>query len=293
MSRLAADAGLDTLGFVTWRSVAGTLALGALLGVGLALGRAALPRPGSVSGRERWLLLLTGIVNMLTNVAIFAAFGSSAVAVVVIILYSYPALVTLGANRLWGEPIDRARGLALLLASGGLVLVVLAPIVGGSGIRMEPLGLLLAAAAAVLQATYTLLAARGFPAIPSLLGSTLILGIVVAGNIVVTLLLGAGVQLQAPLADTGLWSWVLLAGVFGAAVPGVALMIGIRTVGPSRAAILMMLEPVVAVLLAAAFLAEEPSPLQLVGGAMVITAGVILQLPARRPDVPLRGAAGS
>ena len=86
MSRLAADAGLETLAFVTWRSVAGTLALGALLGAGLALGRATMPRPGSVSGRQRWLLVLTGIVNMLTNVAIFAAFGSSAVAVVAHVL---------------------------------------------------------------------------------------------------------------------------------------------------------------------------------------------------------------
>lgn len=131
---------METLGFVTWRSVAGMLALGLVLGGGLAMGRTALPRRGAVTGRQCWLPPLTGIVNMLTNVAIFAAFGSSAVAVVVIILYSYPALVALGANRLWAEPIDRARALALLLASAGLVLVVLAPILGGNGIAVEPLG---------------------------------------------------------------------------------------------------------------------------------------------------------
>jgi drug/metabolite transporter (DMT)-like permease len=290
LSRLAADAGLGTLSFVTWRSVAGAVALAVVLGAGMRMGRAAMPARGVVSGRQRWLLVITGIVNMLTNVAIFSAFGSSAVAVVVIILYSYPALVALGAHRLWGEPIDRARAAALMLSSAGLVLVVLAPILGGTGIVVEPVGLLLAATAAVLQAAYTLLAARGFPAIPSLLGSTLILAIVVAGNVVVTLLLGVGGTLLAPLQDPTLWTWVLVAGVLGAAVPGVALMMGIRTVGPSRAAILMMLEPVVAVQLAGVFLAEQPSVLQLAGGAMVIVAGVILQLPARRPDVPLRGA---
>lgn len=282
VSRLAADAGLDTLGFVSWRSMAGLVTLSLFLGAALALGRAALPRPGAVTGRQRWTLLITGIVNMLTNVAIFAAFGTSAVAVVVIILYSYPAIVTIGANRLWGEPIDRARGLALVLASAGLALVVLAPVLGGTAVRMEPLGLLLAAASAVLQATYTLLAARGFPAIPSLVGSTLILLIVVVGNIVVTLALGGASQLAAPLVDPSLLGWVLLAGVLGAAIPGVAQMMGIRRLGPSRAAILMMLEPVVAVLLAAIFLAEQPSPLQLVGGLLVVVAGVILQLPARR-----------
>lgn len=156
---------------------------------------------------------------------------------------------------------------------------------------MDPLGLVLAAGAAILQAAYTLLAARGFPAIPSLLGSTLILAIVVVGNVAVTLLLGAGAQLAAPLADPALVTWVLLAGIVGAAVPGVALMMGIRRLGPSSAAILMMLEPVVAVLLAAVFLAEQPSPLQVAGGVMVVAAGAVLQRPTRRPALPTRRAA--
>lgn len=277
------------MGFVTWRSIAGMAALAGLLGAGLAMGRAAMPRPGSVTARQRRLLLITGVVNMLTNVAVFAAYATSAVAVVVIILYSYPALVALGANRLWGEPIDRTRGAALMVASAGLVLVVLVPVLGGD-VQVAPLGIILAASAAVLQAVYTLLAARGFPAIPSLLGSTLVLVVVVIGNLVVTGLLGATAQLKAPVEDPSLWVWVLVAGVIGAAVPGVTLMMGIRSVGPSRAAILMMLEPVVAVALAGLVLGEQPSPLQLVGGAMVVGAGVILQLPSRTPDAPLRGA---
>ena len=293
MSRLAEDAGLDTLAFVTWRSIAGAVTLGIVLGAGVAMGRVALPRASTVSRRERLTLLVAGIVNMLTNVVIFSAFARTSVALVVIILYSYPALVTIGANRLWGEPIDRSRGLALLLASAGLVLVVAAPILGGSGVEVDPLGLLLAATGATLQAIFTLLAARGFPAIPSLLGSTLILAIVVVGNVVVTVLLGATSQLVEPIGDPSLMVWVVVAGVVGAAIPGVALLMGIRRLGPSRAAILMMLEPVVAVLLAGVFLAEQPSPLQLLGGVMVIAAGVILQIPGRRYARAARLTSGS
>jgi drug/metabolite transporter, DME family len=238
-------------------------------------------------------LMAAGVVNMLTNLAVFTAFARTSVAVVVIILYSYPALVTIGANRLWGEPIDRSRGMALVLASAGLLLVVLAPVLGGSGVDIDPVGLLLAAAGATLQATYTLLAARGFPAIPSLLGSTLILGIVVLCNVAAASLLGASAQLIAPIEDPSLMLWVIVSGVIGAAIPGVALMMGIRRLGPSRAAILMMLEPVVAVLLAGLFLAEQPSSLQIVGGLMVIAAGVILQLPGRGPRWRLRARAGA
>lgn len=275
---------------MTWRSVAGFAALGLVLVVGLRMGRIGLPRRGSVTGRQRWLLIVTGVVNTFTNVFIFAAYGTTAVAVVVIVLYSYPALVALGANRLWGEPIDRTRGLALVLASAGLLLVVLGPVLGGEGVRVDAIGLLLAAGGALLQATYTLLAARGFPAIPSFVGATAILGMAVIGNIVVTLLAGAGAQLRAPLEIPGLWSWILLAGVIGGALPGVALMMGIRSVGASRAAILMMLEPVTAVVTAAIFLGEAPAAIQVVGGVMVVVAGAILQLPSRRPDARPRSA---
>lgn len=290
MSRLASDAGLETLGFVSWRSVVGLLGMVVILGIGIWSGFAALPARGSVTRRQWRLLALTGVVNMLTNAAVFAAYNTTAVAIVVIILYSYPALVTIGANRLWGERIDRGRALALLLASAGLVLVVLGPMLGGEGVRVDPVGLVLAATAAIGQAAYTLLAARGFPSVPSLLSATLVLAVVVVCNVVFTIAVGAGAQLKAPVADPSLWWWVLLAGLVGAAVPGIALMMGIRSVGPSRAAILMMLEPVTAVLLAGIFLGEAPSAIQVVGGAMVVIAGAILQLPARSPDAPMRGA---
>lgn len=262
----------------------------AILGIGIWSNHAALPARGTVTRRQWRLLALTGVVNALTNAAVFAAYNSTAVAVVVIILYSYPAIVTIGANRLWGERIDRGRALALLLASAGLVLVVLGPMLGGEGVRVDGLGLVLAATAAIGQALYTLLAARGFPAVPSLLSATLVLAVVVVCNVVFTIAVGAGAQLKAPVADPSLWWWVLLAGLVGAAVPGIALMMGIRSVGPSRAAILMMLEPVTAVLLAGIFLGEAPSAIQVAGGAMVVVAGAILQLPARAPDAPMRGA---
>ncbi len=264
-----------------------------VLVLGIRAGWSVLPARGAVTARQWRLLVITGVVNMVTNAAVFAAYNTTAVAIVVIILYSYPALVTLGANRLWGESIDRVRAAALGLASLGLLLVVVAPMLGDSGVRLDVLGLLLAAAAAIGQALYTLLAARGFPAVPSVLSATAIMGVVVVCNVAFTILVGAGAQLRAPVADPSLWWWVLLAGLVGAALPGIALLMGIRSVGPSRAAILMMLEPVTAVLLAGLFLGEEPSAVQVLGGGMVVVAGAILQLPSRRPDAPLRGTASS
>jgi drug/metabolite transporter (DMT)-like permease len=53
-------------------------------------------------------------------------------------------------------------------------------------------------------------------------------------------------------------------------------------IGPSRTAILMTLEPLVGVAIAGLWLGEEPLPLQLVGGAAVLAAAVVLQAGPRR-----------
>ena len=72
-----------------------------------------------------------------------------------------------------------------------------------------------------------------------------------------------------------------MAGVIGAGIPTVAYITGIRMLGPSRAAILATLEPVIGVLLAAWLLAEQPTPIQIVGGALILAAAVLLQLRSR------------
>src|SRR5207245_3404907 len=71
---------------------------------------------------------------------------------------------------------------------------------------------------------------------------------------------------------------VLFAGVIGAGVPTLCFITGIRLLGAPRAAILATLEPVVGVGLAALLLREEPAVLQIVGGLLIIGAGVLLQL---------------
>jgi drug/metabolite transporter (DMT)-like permease len=55
---------------------------------------------------------------------------------------------------------------------------------------------------------------------------------------------------------------------------------GLERVGPTRASVLSTVEPVCTVLLAAALLGESVAPLQLVGGALILTAVVLLARPA-------------
>jgi drug/metabolite transporter (DMT)-like permease len=65
--------------------------------------------------------------------------------------------------------------------------------------------------------------------------------------------------------------------VFAAAIPSLLFLTGIRIIGGTRAATLMLLEPLVGVALAALLLNEALRPIQLVGGAAILAAAVVLQ----------------
>ena len=60
---------------------------------------------------------------------------------------------------------------------------------------------------------------------------------------------------------------------------------GLALVGPSVAAILSVLEPVVTIGLAAAVFSESLSGGQLAGGALVLAAVLVVQWPARRAQL--------
>ncbi len=68
----------------------------------------------------------------------------------------------------------------------------------------------------------------------------------------------------------------------------VLFLTAIRRIGGTRTGILMLFEPVVGVLLAAAWLGEALVPVQLAGGALVLAGAVVLQAsstPDREPVV--------
>ena len=114
------------------------------------------------------------IGSTLVNLAMFIAFSRTTIALAMICFYTYPGLVTLGAVRFFGEPLDRIRAGALVVASVGLV-VVLAPSLLQSGLVVDPIGIALALMASVLQAGCVLLAGRGFGAVPPILSSAVLI----------------------------------------------------------------------------------------------------------------------
>jgi drug/metabolite transporter (DMT)-like permease len=278
LSRFAGDAGVDSLTIVTWRAAIGALVMIVFIGArAAASGR----RPFSlrrVPVRDRWFMLAAAAANTLLNLAAFIAFERIEIALTLLVFYLYPAGVAIASTAWFGERLDPLRWGALAISLSGMALVVAGA--GDLG-ELDALGIGLAFLAAMTQVFYVLAARHGFARVPGPHAAGLTMGGAFLLYLVIAAPIGALGALGQPLASAAaLWP-VLLAGVVGAGIPTVSFIVGIRRLGAPPAAILSTLEPVVGVALAAWLLAELPTALQLVGGALILGAAVLLQLRPR------------
>jgi drug/metabolite transporter, DME family len=281
LSRFAEDAGVSALTLVTWRAGLGAAVMALFISARMVAGSARPIALRAIPPRDRWFMVAAAVANTMLNFSVFVAFGRISIALALLVFYLYPALVALVSVIWFGERLDAVRWAALGISFAGLVLV-LAGADGGIG-RVDLLGIGLAFLGGLAQVFYVLAARHGFAHVPGPQAAALTMGGAAALYLVIAAATGALGGLVAPAASVdALWP-VLVAGVIGAGIPTVAYITGIRRLGPSRASILAMLEPVIGVLLAAWLLAERPTPVQLVGGALILAAAVLLQLRPRGP----------
>ncbi|MFH0751340.1 MAG: DMT family transporter [Chloroflexota bacterium] len=273
-SRVAYEAGLTPLAFVFWRAAVGTLALAVLLGFLHARGRSRV-RWRALPPRALVALALAGATNLVLNLAIFSAFERTSIALALLGLYTYPALVAGAAVALGEERLTRTRAVALLLALAGMVVVVLGGATGGGA--FDELGFGLALFAAAMQAIYVLLGRRGFRAIPSEEATFGVIGTTAVGFLALVLVTGTADVAALPLRDPAALPALLWAGIGGAAVPTLLFLLAIRSIGPTKTSIVALLEPVFGAFLAALLLAEGLGPVQVGGGVLVLAAAALLQ----------------
>jgi DME family drug/metabolite transporter len=270
---LGYQAGLTPALFSALRAGIGAGVLGLLM----ATGRQPSIRLSVLTSRERVLLAAAVVVNGLMNLALFFAFGAMTVALVMVIFYTYPVLTAIGSVALGRERMTPVRVAALACSVLGLVLVLGGQI--GPGAHATLAGVALAAIAALGHATYLIVIRGGFDRVPAAQATSLVLagGLVISGT--AALLLNgaaiAGSWMVSPVA----WATVLFAGTFGAAFPKVWVMSGVRLIGSTRAAVVMLMEPVVAVVVAAAMLGQTLTLTELLGGIAILAAVVLVQRP--------------
>jgi drug/metabolite transporter (DMT)-like permease len=201
----------------------------------------------------------------------FVALGRIEASLLALLLYTFPAIVTVAAVALGRERLDRRRVLALGFVSVGLALVVAG---AGTG-AFEGVGVALGLGAACVYSTYILVSDGISQRLPALTLATL-----VCTGAAVSLLIGSTALGQfRPAAVTAAgWGWlVCLAGI--STVGAITLFFaGLSRVGPTSASILSTVEPLVTVMLASVIFAERLSAEQLAGGALVLAAVLVLRV---------------
>jgi len=231
----------------------------------------ALPR---LSGRE-WLQVLglaaTGI--FLYNVCFLIGMQHMAAGRGALVVALSPVLVTLGAWWLLGEAMTPAKALGGAVALAGCLTVIghgspLAPLRGDVGA-----GELLILACALFWAAYTLIGRRAMRTLSPLVATAY-------ASIVGWLMLLAAALAASPVALVPDYSWQAWAAILFLGLAGTTLCFtwfnqAVKRIGAARASIFINLVPVAAVF-QAAWLLDERLELAVLGGGLLVLAGVTL-----------------
>ncbi len=277
LARFGADAGVGGVAFTAWRALLGVAFLGLLI-ASRGAARSSLAAVRGLPGRGRASLGIAALMGVTLNVSIFSAFGLVPIALALMLFYLYPAGVVVVDLVLGRERLSASRLAALLLSFGGVVLVLAGGMEDASGAPLSLLGIALGLAAAASQVVFMTVSRGGYSSVPADAATLVILSTSVVGAALIAILAGQGPDLLVPLGDPGSWPVILVAGVAAAGVSSLLFLTAIRGIGATRTGILMLLEPVVGVLLAALLLGESLAPIQVVGGALVLVGALVLQV---------------
>lgn len=221
---------------------------------------------------ERIRLFGLGLVYTFESTLFFMALERGTAAAVALLFYSYPAVVTLLELALGAGRPTVAVVVALAASITGSAVVAVA----GADVSITTAGIALALLSSAVFSLYLLAGARLVPrsdAVAKAMWTAFGCGV---GQLVRGLVDGS---LESPaghlpeLLGNGVVTAAAFAGMF-AALP---------LLGPSRTSVVMTLEAVFAIVLAAAFLGEELGALQVVGGAAILAGAVLVAISPRSP----------
>jgi drug/metabolite transporter (DMT)-like permease len=227
--------------------------------------RLQLPRGWSLAGYA-----LMGVLYSAQSQSYFTALLHASSGLVGLLLYVYPVLVTLLALAFGWEKLDRRTLVLMLVAVAGIAVTL------GGNLQGRPLGIALGLLAAGIYAVYIVIGGRLTRDTDPLAATLVIMAAAAICN--GALAIGGGHALPA---GSAAWLAIGAVALFCTVVAIAAFLVGIKYIGAAQASIVSTIEPVVTLALGVIVLSESVSAGQLVGGAMVLFAIVML---ARRPQ---------
>lgn len=249
---------LDAVDVLAWRFL---LAVPLAWIVVLIRARFGGPGPFSVAWLPRFTAgVLFGGVAWLA----FAGLDQLPGALYIVIIYTYPAMVAVGATLL-GRPAGRQVWIAVLITLVGIALTVPEVLDGAGGATV--VGLLFTLGNALTYAAYVIYSERlvtdggdGLVASAWSLTGSLAFAVVAAA---------ISWPMHAPSSLGGYGSAVGLAAI-STVLASMAFFLGVRRLGPSSAALVATTEPVLTLIWVVLILDESLKPVQLLGAALVI-----------------------
>jgi len=267
-ARFAYEAGTDPITLLFLRF--GIASIGMILM--MLVRRLPLPRGQILLG----LVLMGALGYVGQSFCYFTALTLVSAGLVALLLYLYPAIVTVLAMLILKDPISKWKTLALLFALIGTVLTI-GPVGGG-----QPLGIVLGLGAAFIYSIYILVGSKITKPGTAIQSSTVIITSAAVVFGVLIAIRGASF----PTTFFG-WSSASALALISTVLAIVTFLAGLERVGPTNAATLSTIEPVVTVVLAALILDESITPLRILGGLMILLAVIILA----RSELPVHDRA--
>jgi len=219
-----------------------------------------------------YFVLLGSVGMALVQGTYFYAISKIQVAAAILLQYMAPILVAIFSICFWKERLTVFKTAALVLAFGGCYLVV-----GGYNLQlleMNRVGIMAGLLAAVCFAGYTLLGERGMHRY----SPWTVLFYALAFSAVAWHVFYAPFHYLNAGFSRAQWGWIFYITVAGTILPFGLYFMGINYIRSTRASITAILEPICAGFMAFVALGEAMEILQIIGGLLVISAIILLQV---------------
>lgn len=236
---------------------------------------AAIKKPKWPTKKQTIGLLVMGGFYVGQSFTFFAALHHIPASMVSLLLYLYPAIVTLGSVIFFREIMTKTKWIALVLALAGSVLMV------GVSTEGNPVGIAFGIGTALFYSGYLLAGYRFLEGVDSLASSL----IVIATAAVTYAVIGAIQGFQFPTQSEG-WMWAILLAVIPTFIAISTLLAGLQRVGPVVTSTLAAVEPLSTAALSLLFLGERIGLLQAFGGVCILTAVIVLARASAKKELP-------
>ena len=213
-------------------------------------------------GRDIAAYLLLGMIgNAGMSFSYFTALKYTSSGVAALLLYTYPAMVMAGSVVFFKEKVTGSKILALFLALAGAFIII------GADFQTNFKGFAFAVLVAVIYSGYILASSRIIKDGMSIQASAFIM----LGAGIVFGILNPLVEFAPPTEPQGVLAVILIALVC-TVLSFWSFLTGLEMVGPSTAALVSTLEPVVTVLASVLILSEKLTVRTVIGGCLVMAA---------------------